>query len=158
MLDESLEILTGLWSGRPFSFEGEHYRIGEVTFLPAPLQSPRIPIWVVGAWPRERSMRRVLRYDGLLPNKLEADGSFGTVTPDDVRAMAAYVAENRSATTPFEIVVEGRTPGDDPAAATATVRPFAEAGATWWLDAMWEAPNGLEDVRARIRQGPPGLA
>jgi alkanesulfonate monooxygenase SsuD/methylene tetrahydromethanopterin reductase-like flavin-dependent oxidoreductase (luciferase family) len=157
MLDESLDILTGLWSGRPFNYQGEHYRIGELTFLPAPVQSPRIPIWVVGAWPRERSMRRALRYDGLLPNKLEPDGSFGTVTADDVRAMAAYVAERRPATDPFEIVVEGRTPGDDLAAAAATVRPFAEAGATWWLDAMWEAPNGPEDVRTRIRQGPPRL-
>src|SRR5579884_1479444 len=27
-LDEGLEILTGLWSGEPFSFEGKHYRVG----------------------------------------------------------------------------------------------------------------------------------
>ncbi|MDP9380206.1 MAG: LLM class flavin-dependent oxidoreductase [Chloroflexota bacterium] len=26
LLDESLEIMTGFWSGRKFSFEGEHYR------------------------------------------------------------------------------------------------------------------------------------
>ena len=48
-LDESLEILTGLWSGEPFSNQGRHYQIEEMTFLPRPVQRPRIPIWVVGA-------------------------------------------------------------------------------------------------------------
>ena len=155
LLDESLQILTGLWSGRPFSFQGEHYRLEEMTFLPPPVQSPRIPIWVVGAWPRPKSMERVLRYDGLLPNKLNPDGTFGDVKPEDIRAMAAYVAEHRTETTPFDIVMEGRTPGDDPAATAAIIRPFAEAGATWWLEGWWEAPNGPEELRARIRQGPP---
>jgi alkanesulfonate monooxygenase SsuD/methylene tetrahydromethanopterin reductase-like flavin-dependent oxidoreductase (luciferase family) len=45
MLDESLEILKGLWSGEPFSYEGEHYHVQEMTFSPPPTQSPRIPIW-----------------------------------------------------------------------------------------------------------------
>jgi alkanesulfonate monooxygenase SsuD/methylene tetrahydromethanopterin reductase-like flavin-dependent oxidoreductase (luciferase family) len=66
LLDESLGILTGLWSGEPFSYEGEHYRLEEMTFLPRPVQRPRVPIWVVGAWPSKKSMNRALRYDGLL--------------------------------------------------------------------------------------------
>jgi alkanesulfonate monooxygenase SsuD/methylene tetrahydromethanopterin reductase-like flavin-dependent oxidoreductase (luciferase family) len=57
-LDESLEILTGLWSGELFSYEGKHYRIAEMTFRPPTLQRPRIPIWVVGAWPSRKSMNR----------------------------------------------------------------------------------------------------
>ena len=32
-LDEGLEVLTGLWSGEPFRFSGEHYEVGPVTFL-----------------------------------------------------------------------------------------------------------------------------
>ncbi|MCA1670090.1 MAG: LLM class flavin-dependent oxidoreductase, partial [Thermomicrobia bacterium] len=59
---------------------------------------------------------------------------------------------------PFDIVMEGRTPGDEPERAAAIVRPFAEAGATWWTEAMWEAPNGPDELRARIRQGPPPIA
>src|SRR6185437_8645693 len=62
LLDESLAILTGLWSGQPFSFSGKHYHLDEMTFTPPPIQRPRIPIWVVGAWPSERSMRRAIRY------------------------------------------------------------------------------------------------
>src|SRR5262245_52646475 len=67
LLDEGLAIMTGLWSGQPFSFQGQHYHVEEMTFLPPPLQTPRIPVWVVGAWPSMKSMERVLRYDGLLP-------------------------------------------------------------------------------------------
>ncbi|MEA2531206.1 MAG: hypothetical protein QOG89_2850 [Thermomicrobiales bacterium] len=157
LLDEGLEILVGLWSGEPFQHEGKHHRVGPVTFRPKPVQEPRIPIWVVGAWPSERSMRRPLRYDGLLPNKLGDEGAAGDLTPDDVRAMAAYVKEHRTADGPFEIVLEGTTPGDDPATATATVRRWAEAGATWWLEAMWAGPNGPEELLTRIRQGPPRI-
>ena len=157
MLDEGLEIIAGLWSGKPFSFRGQHYRVEEMTFLPPPVQSPRIPIWVVGAWPRQRSMQRVLRWDGLLPSKMEADGSFAEVTPADIQAMKAFIDAHRSATTPFDIVFEGTTPGDDREQATAKLRPYAEAGITWWLEAMWFGPNGPDELRARIWQGPPRL-
>lgn len=35
-LDESLDIITGLWSGERFSYEGKHYRLEEVTFQASP--------------------------------------------------------------------------------------------------------------------------
>jgi hypothetical protein len=40
------------------------------------------------------------------------------------------------------------------------VRQWAEAGATWWLEAMWSAPWDKGDLRGvlnRIRQGPPRI-
>ena len=49
-LDESLEILSGLWTGEAFSYVGKHHTIDEVTFLPKPIQQPSIPIWVGGGW------------------------------------------------------------------------------------------------------------
>jgi alkanesulfonate monooxygenase SsuD/methylene tetrahydromethanopterin reductase-like flavin-dependent oxidoreductase (luciferase family) len=148
LLDESLEILTGLWSGEPFSYEGEHYRLEEMTFLPRPVQRPRVPIWVVGAWPSKKSMNRALSYDGLL-----AYTTRGEVTPEDIREMKRYVEENRGG--PFDIVREGETPGDDGERAASAVRPYAEAGITWWIESRWSHPNEPEDLRARIRQGPP---
>jgi alkanesulfonate monooxygenase SsuD/methylene tetrahydromethanopterin reductase-like flavin-dependent oxidoreductase (luciferase family) len=36
LLDESLEILTGLWTGEPFSYQGKHYQISELQLLPRP--------------------------------------------------------------------------------------------------------------------------
>lgn len=155
MLDESLAILTGLWSGEPFAFAGEHYRVGEVAFRPPPLQRPRPPIWVVGAWPRPKSLARALRYDGILLNVIEADGSQGEATPATYAAVAAYVAEHRGEAGPFDIVAEGVTPAADRAAAAAQVRPYAEAGATWWIESPWLPPNEVADLRRRIAAGPP---
>ncbi|HZU66220.1 MAG TPA: LLM class flavin-dependent oxidoreductase [Ktedonobacteraceae bacterium] len=154
ILDESLDILNGLWSGKPFSYDGEHYHVQQMTLLPAPIQSPRIPIWVVGAWPSMKSMRRVLRWDGLLPTKKDAANH--PMTPDDIRAMKAFIDENRSLTTPFDIICEGETPGDDREQAASIVRPWAEAGATWWMEARWGNVS-KEDVELRIRQGPPRI-
>ncbi|MGH2522075.1 MAG: LLM class flavin-dependent oxidoreductase, partial [Anaerolineales bacterium] len=160
LLDEGLDILTGLWRGQPFSYIGKHYKIKETTFLPPapPVQQPRIPIWVVGAWPRMKSMRRVLRYDGLLPNVMDSKGKPRKLTPDDVREMKAFVEANRAEATPFDIIVEGTTPGNSRKKAATTARKWVEAGATWWIEAMWNAvdgPGGLEAVRKRIGQGPP---
>src|SRR5438105_10425550 len=156
LLDEGLEILTGLWSGQPFSFHGQHYSVEEMTFLPPPVQSPRIPIWVVGAWPGQKSMQRVLRYDGLLPTKIASGDAPAAITPEDIQAMKAYIEEHRVQTTPFDIVQEGETPGEDRERAREIVRPYAEAGATWWTESRWSFPP-IEELRRRIQQGPPRL-
>jgi alkanesulfonate monooxygenase SsuD/methylene tetrahydromethanopterin reductase-like flavin-dependent oxidoreductase (luciferase family) len=157
LLDESLAILEGLWSGQPFSYQGRHYHLDEMTFLPPPVQRPRIPIWVVGAWPSARSMDRALRYDGLLPAKVNANpgGESAPVMPDDIREMRAYIAARRADMTGYDIVCEGETRGDDRARAAAVVAPYGEAGATWWMESMWSAGDDLARVRARIRSGPP---
>jgi alkanesulfonate monooxygenase SsuD/methylene tetrahydromethanopterin reductase-like flavin-dependent oxidoreductase (luciferase family) len=157
LLDESLAILTGLWSAKPFQFHGEHYQVEEMTFLPPPVQSPRIPIWVVGAWPRTKSMQRALQYDGLLPTRVNADGSQAEMTPADIEAIKAYIAEKRTQTTPFDIVWEGETPGDNPEQAGDIVRPWAEAGATWWMESRWDTSVSVDAVRNRIVQGPPRI-
>lgn len=155
LLDECLAILTGLWTGKPFSYQGRHYRLGEMTFLPPALQHPRIPIWVVGAWGSARSMGRALRYDGILPTKVGASGTHAAVTPDDYRAIRAYVEAQRPDGGPFDLIVEGYTAPGDPARAAEQVHPFAEAGATWWIESPWTPPNGPDELRKRIHQGPP---
>ena len=69
LLDESVDIMTGLWAGRA-SHAGKHYRVeGELHYPPPPpVQQPRIPIWVVGAWPFQKSMQRAIKYDGIVPS------------------------------------------------------------------------------------------
>jgi alkanesulfonate monooxygenase SsuD/methylene tetrahydromethanopterin reductase-like flavin-dependent oxidoreductase (luciferase family) len=157
LLDEGLAIIDGLWRGQPFSFEGKHYHIRPSSFMPPPppVQRPRIPIWVVGAWRRPRSMGRALRWDGVLPARMDPDGRFEPVTAQDVADIQAYASARRPADAgPFDIVVDGQTPGGDPPRAAAQVRPLAKAGATWWIETLWEA-EGSEPVLERIRQGPP---
>jgi alkanesulfonate monooxygenase SsuD/methylene tetrahydromethanopterin reductase-like flavin-dependent oxidoreductase (luciferase family) len=155
LLDESLEILEGLWSGEPFAYAGKRYRFPEMTFLPPTVQRPRIPIWVAAAWPYPRSMARALRYDGILPNAPGPDGQMGDASVDQIAEIAAYVRAHRAATTPFDIVVEGVTPGDDPAAAADQVRPWRDAGATWWIEADWTGDKSIDALRRRIAAGPP---
>ncbi len=155
LLDESLDILTGLWSGKPFSYRGEHYRLEEMTFLPPPVQRPRIPVWVVGAWPIRKSMERALSYDGVLAAAAGAGPESPGVTPETIREIKQYVGENREEDGAFDIVWEGQTPGEDPVRAAAMVRPYAEAGATWWIESPWTPPNEPDDLRRRIEQGPP---
>jgi len=164
LLDEGLELLTALWRGKPFNFAGKHYHVNikkptfATPFPPPPVQQPRIPIWVVGAWPRLKSMRRALRYDGLLPNVIGDDGKVRMTppTPDEIRAMQGFISANRAETTPFDIVVEGETPGEDLEQTASIVRPFAQAGATWWIEALWSTRQA-DKIIARIQQGPPHL-
>lgn len=153
ILDESLEILDGLWSGEPFEYSGRHFRFGPMTFRPTPLQRPRIPIWVIGVWPRPRSMRRALRWDGVLIQAQDADGQNVENTPEHVREIAAQARRERPrGLDGFDIVAGGTTPSDDAAAATGIVRPFAEAGATWWLEQDWL--GGVAAIGRRIAAGP----
>jgi alkanesulfonate monooxygenase SsuD/methylene tetrahydromethanopterin reductase-like flavin-dependent oxidoreductase (luciferase family) len=96
-LDEALAILAGLWSGQAFSYTGRHYQVQEMTFVPPPVQRPRIPIWVVGAWPRPKSLRRALQWDGILPAKSAAyqQGSFTEMTPADIQELKTYIEQHR---------------------------------------------------------------
>jgi hypothetical protein len=58
LLDEGLEMLAELWTGEPFSFRGKHFVADEVTFLPRPVQRPRVPIWIGGGYPNPRHPAR----------------------------------------------------------------------------------------------------
>lgn len=159
-LSEGLEVLTGLWSGRPFSYEGKHYKIQEMTFLPRPIQEPRIPIWVVAAWPKEKSMDRAVKYDGVIPTKMVGKGKFEEMTGQDLVDMKSYIGSKRKGRTTeaFDIVIEDETPGDDKGKARSIISPFVKAGVTWWLEAVWHTPEtkeGVPGMRKRIVQGPP---
>ena len=158
LLDEGLDILTGLWRGQPFSYEGAHYKVQPTEFMvpPPPVQQPRIPIWVVGAWNRPKSMARALKYDGILPNPMTPEGDHRPLTTDDARDIKAYVEANRTETAPYDIIVEGTTPGNKPKKAAETVRAWADAGATWWIEALWNVPDAAA-VRRRVEQGPPRI-
>jgi alkanesulfonate monooxygenase SsuD/methylene tetrahydromethanopterin reductase-like flavin-dependent oxidoreductase (luciferase family) len=155
MLDEGLEVLTRLWSGERVSFRGEHYRVDEVAFLPAPVQRPRIPVYVAGAWPRRAPLRRAARFDGVAPLKVGADGDLVPLSAGELAELLAVVRADRPGGEPFEEMVGGTTPGDDRAAALAVVEPLAEAGMTWWSEGLEPSRGGLAAMRERVRQGPP---
>jgi alkanesulfonate monooxygenase SsuD/methylene tetrahydromethanopterin reductase-like flavin-dependent oxidoreductase (luciferase family) len=158
-LDEGIDLITTLWDGG-LSYHGRFYDFevdrDDLTKAVRPAAG-RIPLWVVGVWPRPKSMRRVLRCDGIIPqyDLGRAEG------PDDVRAVRAWLAEH-GAGPDVDVVAEGVTPAGDPAAASAHITPWAQAGSTWWIENRWEMPAGTTDpmavVRERLAAGPPVAA
>lgn len=127
-----------------------------MAFQPVPVQRPRIPIWVVGAWPSDRSMSRVLHYDGLLPYWLpKTDGLARPERPEQLAEMRDWIGARRSLDG-FDIVMEGTTSADDAAAAATAGLPWAEAGATWWVESDWSNWDPAV-MRRRIEAGPPRL-
>lgn len=159
MLDEGLSVLAGLWSGEPFSFEGEYYHVKKAFFLPRPVQQPRIPVWVGGFWPNKAPFRRAAKWDGAFPLfKVDTEEAELAQLADVVR----YLGESRNNGQPFDIVCTGITPGDDRVKAAQIIQRRADLGCTWWLEAIapyrfgkgFEGEWPVEALRERVLQGP----
>jgi hypothetical protein len=104
-------------------------------------------------------MQRILRCDGIVPQYQLADRD--DPVPEDVRALRSWLAEH-GAPPGLDVVCDGETPADDPAAAAAQVAPWADAGCTWWLETRWAMagalPERTDQVRARLTAGPPAVS
>jgi alkanesulfonate monooxygenase SsuD/methylene tetrahydromethanopterin reductase-like flavin-dependent oxidoreductase (luciferase family) len=155
MLDEGLDILAGLMSEQPFSYQGKHYTVSDITFRPGPVQSPRIPIWLGGFWPRKAPALRAARWDGFCPAKVPDEHGDGYIKPADIRAIKAFIEAHRSSSAAFDLAAGGSSSADDPAQARAHVEPYSEAGATWWIEFVLPSAGEEAEALARIKQGPP---
>lgn len=153
LMDECLDIVCGLWKGQPFEYAGAHYTVQSTEFptIGNTVQSPRVPIWCVGALGRPKSMRRALQWDGIIPQVLDPDAEGGVrqaglTEVTDLRNTIAG-GPNPDA----DIIVEGQWTDHSPQA-------YADAGATWWIESMWGAMSEHSPVTAaydRLREGPP---
>jgi alkanesulfonate monooxygenase SsuD/methylene tetrahydromethanopterin reductase-like flavin-dependent oxidoreductase (luciferase family) len=159
MVDEGLEILTGLWSGEDFQYEGIHYHLKPTRFRPAPLQQPRIPIWVAGFWPNKRPLKRMARWDGMFP--LFPPEGTPSEQQERLRQTVAAVKALRNDQRPFDVIMTGTTPANTPEQNREYTASFAQAGASWWLE--WLEPMRLSDkpwefeqLRERVLAGPVG--
>lgn len=137
LLDEGLEIIAGLWSGKPFSHCGKHYRVEGLQLSPPPIQKPRIPIWVGGDWRAAGVRRRLARWDGSCAHHV--------MSANDVRAIRTLVERERGGADGYDVKVGGKRDPEH-------MRALAEAGATWWND--WMPPGDPDATRRAIEQGP----
>ncbi len=55
-LAEAIDVIEGLLAGSPFSYEGTHYRLTELTGTPRPAQAPRPPLLLGGGGRRMLSL------------------------------------------------------------------------------------------------------
>ncbi|MFB8003987.1 LLM class flavin-dependent oxidoreductase [Nocardia sp. NPDC056000] len=138
LLDESLEVITALWSGAVVDHHGPHFQVDGLSFLPRPLQVPRIPVWVATQSLNRAPLRRAARFDGCCPE----------ASPPDLVAMLELIGEFRGSLDGFEIAVAGAADRDPDA--------YRAAGATWWLVQIPEistraqASAVIRDAAARL--------
>ncbi|HVL05073.1 MAG TPA: LLM class flavin-dependent oxidoreductase [Acidimicrobiales bacterium] len=140
-LDEALDVVTGLWRGTPFDYEGRHYTVRAAQFLPA----AAIPVWVAGTTPHRRPLRRAARFDGLVLATVTPERGIDPVTPDLLSAAVEEVRRRRGRLAGFDVAVLC------PAVPTSEeVAAYAGSGATWLMVTGW-----LDGLPGLIAGGPP---
>lgn len=158
MVDEALEILDKLWTGKPLNYKGKHFIIKDIQFNPPPVQKPRIPVWLAGVWPGRKPFRRGAQWDGMFPLNRH-DGPF---TPEAIREMLAYIHEHRTVDAPFDLAISTKSHSDDDAGKAPTdeyltkLRDWENAGVTWAVEGfpiMGDKAAAMEI----IKQGPPRI-
>ena len=60
-LEESLQVILGLWTQPRTTFAGQHYRLQDAVSEPKPVQRPHPPIWIGGSGPK-RTLRLAAQY------------------------------------------------------------------------------------------------
>ncbi len=157
-LDESLEVLRGLWKGEPFGFSGKHYRIEEGTvFLPKPYgNKDRIPIWVGGgklSW-RMKPFKRAARFEGAFP---EFSNQKGDIVARYFENIADYIKQFRGNMEGFDFITLGKAPHSRKAIKE-YFEPILKSGKiTWWVEKAYSWKGDLEQIRRKISDGPPDV-
>ncbi len=151
MLDEGLDIITGLWSGEPFSYAGTHYQLNEMTFLPKPKQEPRIPIWVGGGVPQKAPFRRAARFDGVAPVHSKWPEPVSTQLLENALEI---IKSERGDLKNYDVVISGETTGTDSTKDRDRIESWIQTGATWFLEDIHGLRAEIDVLRERIRAGP----
>ena len=60
-MEETLQIVQGLWRGEPFTFNGKHRQVKDAVLRLLPVQQPYVPILIAGGGERI-TLRQVARY------------------------------------------------------------------------------------------------
>jgi alkanesulfonate monooxygenase SsuD/methylene tetrahydromethanopterin reductase-like flavin-dependent oxidoreductase (luciferase family) len=153
LLDDGIDLMRALWSGAS-AYEGPRFRYSfEVDDQLRVARPPNgsIPIWVVAAWPRPKSMGRALRCEGVVPQYEHHDG-----TPEAAQAARVWLRAH-GARADIDLIAQGQTTAGD--RGVAEVARWEAAGCTWWLETNWEmphhAPIRMQEVKERLTAGPP---
>ncbi len=88
-LEESLRVLTGLFTGEPFSFNGDHYQITDHQLFPRSVQRPRPPLLVGAGHPR---MLRIAGRHADIVGFLTTSVASGVVADDPLLRREDHVA------------------------------------------------------------------
>ena len=84
------------------------------------------------------------------------DGVSEDITPNHIIDIKAYIQEKHDNKTHYDIIIEGKTPGEDLGATQSIIKPFIDAGVTWWIESNWTTTD-FEILQKRVEEGPPKL-
>ena len=146
-LDEGLEIINGLWSGKSFSYSGKHYTINEVELPIIPIQKPRIPILLAGWWPNKMPFKRGARWDGIMPYWTSLPK---LLSQEDLKETVDYY--HGIADSPGDIVIPYY---DNPSHEFTEL--CVEIGVTWLLACGLRKKDKLTFDIDKIKEGPPSI-
>jgi alkanesulfonate monooxygenase SsuD/methylene tetrahydromethanopterin reductase-like flavin-dependent oxidoreductase (luciferase family) len=152
-MDEGLDIITGLWSGEAFSYNGKFFKVEKVRFLPKPIQQPRIPIIVGGSYLNKAPFKRAARFDGVVPINPDFPNP---LTPNMLRNILKFIKKERGDLENYLVFISGDTSEDQEEGAK-KVYPYIKAGANWWLEDISGLRGSIDKNLSRIRAGPPKI-
>ena len=136
VLDQGVAALTALWAGDEVNSSGR-IKLDHVRIEPAPVQSPRIPIWFGCKGVNARPVDRAAAYDGIYP--IEVDMV-------QVGQILERVRRLRGSLDGFDLALAAH-PG-------VSLSDLELAGATWAMHAFWPG-NRPDQVMRFISRGVP---
>jgi alkanesulfonate monooxygenase SsuD/methylene tetrahydromethanopterin reductase-like flavin-dependent oxidoreductase (luciferase family) len=118
-LEETIEIVHGLWSGNPFTFDGKHFQVKDATLRSLPVQEPHIPILIGGGGERV-TLRQVAQYAdvsnfaphewaGAAYKSSDVERKYGVLKRHCADLGRPYDSILRSHFTPFVILAENES-------------------------------------------------
>jgi probable F420-dependent oxidoreductase len=146
LMDEALDVLTSVWAGESFSFQGKHFTARDQVQVPGPVQRPHPPLWVGGNGRKAR--RRAARSQGWIPLLIGEDAAATTrtsalSTPDELAVAIAELREfaEQAGRDPDAIDVQVQSAHSDDLCGDSSsldghgahLKALADAGVTWFV-------------------------
>jgi probable F420-dependent oxidoreductase len=146
-LDESLQVVSRLLSGKTVTHHGPHYSVDGVALDPPPVQRPRVPIWIGGNSPAAR--RRAAGWDGWLPVGSDESGAL-TVRAAELAEQVNEIQALRTDTRPLEVAFICQSHRED----RDLRRAYEAAGVTLWLEPLHEYRGSFGEILELAEAGP----
>jgi F420-dependent oxidoreductase-like protein len=137
-LEETLQIVTQMWSGDATPYDGKHHQLAEPVLVPPPVQQPHPPIMIGGSG-EKKTLRMVAQY-------ADACNIFGGEPADIEHKLSVLRSHCDRLGTDYDaiektMIVSG-DPTQDPDAFVASMEPYAALG----ISMITVSPSGDDPV------------
>jgi hypothetical protein len=109
---------------------------------------------VGGGVPKKAPFKRAAHYDGVVPVHSKWPEP---VTPELLKGALETVKSERGSLKDYDIIISGKTEGIDSEKDREKVECWMEAGVTWFLEDINGMRADIDELRVRIRAGPPAV-